>query len=118
VVAGLIVVGVGVGQFVLAWRGTATRELVDMDSHQRELANLASRLGYIARGVAFGLIGAFLIFAGAQTNPEEAKGLGGALSTLASEPFGPWLLGVVAVGLIGYGVHMLIAARYRRMVLE
>jgi hypothetical protein len=31
--------------------------------------------------------------------------------------FGPYLLGMVAIGLAAYGVHMLIAARYRRMVL-
>ena len=37
---------------------------------------------------------------------------------LAGQPFGPWLLGLLAVGLIAYAVYMLVAARYRRMVLN
>lgn len=118
ILAGLVVIGVGLSQFVLAWRGTATRELESVHSRERELANVASRLGYTARGVAFGLIGVFLVLAGVQTSPDQAKGLSGALATLASEPFGPWLLAVVALGLIGYGVHMLIQARFRRMVID
>ena len=42
----------------------------------------------------------------------------GVLATLAEQPFGPFLLGLVAVGLVAYGAYMLIAARYRRMVLS
>jgi hypothetical protein len=30
------------------------------------------------------------------------------------QPFGPWLLGIVAIGLIAYGVFMGFMARYRR----
>ena len=79
---------------------------------------LAARLGYVARAIAFGVIGAFLVLGGVESNPEEAKGLAGALSTLAAQPFGPFLLALAGLGLIGYGIHSLIAARYRRMVLD
>jgi uncharacterized protein DUF1206 len=120
VLAGLVVVGVGINQFVLAWRGTLDRQLQTggMDSRLREVVSLAARLGNTARGIAFGVIGAFLVLAGVQARPDQARGLGGALNALAQQPFGPWLVGLVGVGLIGYGVHMLVAARYRRMVLE
>jgi hypothetical protein len=120
VLAGMVVVGVGLNQFVLAWRGALDRELQtgDMDPRLRELVSVAARLGNTARGIAFGLIGAFLVLAGVQARPDQARGLGGALNSLAQQPFGPWLLGLVGAGLVGYGVHMLIAARYRRMVLD
>jgi hypothetical protein len=119
VLAGAIVIGVGLAQFVEAYRGSFLEKLREQELSQdtRRLVELAGRLGYGARGVAFSLIGGFLVLAGIEAQPEEARGLGGALASLASQPFGPSLLGVVAVGLIGYGVHMLVAARYRRMVL-
>jgi hypothetical protein len=41
--------------------------------------------------------------------------LGGALAALAAQPFGPWLLGIVALGLIAYSIYSLIEARYRQI---
>jgi hypothetical protein len=120
VLVGLVVVGVGLNQFVLAWRGTLDRELQTqhIDPQLRQVVSVAARLGNTARGIAFGLIGAFLVVAGVQARPDQAHGLGGALNSVAQQPFGPWLVGLVGIGLIGYGVHMLVAARYRRMVLD
>lgn len=64
--AGLVVVGVGINQFVLAWRRTLDRQLQtrDMDLRLREIVSVAARLGNTARGIAFGVIGAFLVVAG------------------------------------------------------
>jgi uncharacterized protein DUF1206 len=120
VLVGLAVVGVAINQFVLAWRGTLDRQLQtrDIEPRLREVVSVAARLGNTARGIAFGLIGTFLVLAGVQARADQARGLGGALNSLAEQPFGPWLVGLVGVGLIGYGVHMLVAARYRRMVLD
>jgi Domain of Unknown Function (DUF1206) len=42
--------------------------------------------------------------------------LGGALQTLLREPFGPWLLGAAALGLVAYGLLMLAVARYERIL--
>ena len=53
------------------------------------------------------------ILAAVQAEPDTARGLGGALATLAEQPAGPWLLGLVAAGLIAYGLFMLVQARYR-----
>lgn len=120
VLTGLIVIGVGVAQFIHAYRGSITQKLREegMNDGERQLVKVAGRVGYIARGVVFALLGFFLVVAGVQARPDQARGLGGVLATLASQPFGPWLLGLVAVGLVAYGVYMLVAARYRRMVLS
>jgi hypothetical protein len=71
--------------------------------------------GLTARGVVFVIIAYFLVQAAVTYDPNKAGGLGQAFQTLASQPFGPWLLGIVAVGLIAYGIYGLFLARYRRI---
>jgi hypothetical protein len=73
------------------------------------------RLGYGALGVVFTIIGFFMIVAAVQFNAQQAKGLDTALSELLHLPFGPVLLGIVALGLIAYGVYSFVEARYRRL---
>jgi hypothetical protein len=65
--------------------------------------------------VVFGIVALFLIVAALCHNPNEAKGLGGALQQLAQEPLGPLLLAAVALGLMTYGVFSFTEARYRRL---
>jgi hypothetical protein len=50
-----------------------------------------------------------------QHQPSEVRGLAGALRALEQQPFGPWLLGAVALGLALYGVYQLVLAWYRRV---
>jgi hypothetical protein len=75
----------------------------------------SGQVGYAARGIVFGIIGYFLIQAARHYNPAEAKGLGGALTTLQGESHGPVVLGLVAVGLICHGIFALVNARYRHI---
>ncbi|MBD0346358.1 MAG: DUF1206 domain-containing protein, partial [Coleofasciculus sp. Co-bin14] len=49
--------------------------------------------------------GFFLIQAAHQSNSNQVRGLEGALDSLARQPYGLWLLGIVAIGLIAYGVY-------------
>lgn len=67
-----------------------------------------------ARG-CFVIIGFFLLQAARQSDPNEVRGLDGALQSLAQQPYGPWLLGIVALGLLAYGIHAGVQARYRRI---
>ena len=115
---GLATIAAGVSQLVRAYRAPFRDELRTdkMRPQEQRLALAAGRLGYAARGVVFGLVGLFLVIAGVQAQPEEARGLGGALAALAQQPFGPWLLGVVGLGLLAYGAFLLVEAAYRRMV--
>lgn len=84
-----------------------------LDARARTLIDRAGRLGLSARAVVFGLIGIFLIEAAVRSDPSQARGLDGALDTLAAQPYGPWLLGLVAIGLACYGFYSLVKARYR-----
>lgn len=87
----------------------------EMGAGERTSTRRAGRIGHAARGVVFCVIGAFLVRAALQFDPSRARGLGGALSALASRPFGPYLLGAVAVGLACFGLFMFVVARYRRI---
>lgn len=81
----------------------------------RTWAERSGRLGLAARGIVFGVVGACLGHAAISANPREARGLGESLTAIASQPFGPVLLGGVAAGLFAYGVYMLVNSRYRRI---
>ncbi len=85
----------------------------EMSETERSVTKRVGQAGLGARGVVFGMVGVFLLVAALQANPEKARGLGGALDTLAAQPFGPYLLGAVALGLAAYGVFCGINARDR-----
>ncbi len=75
------------------------------------------RFGLATRGLMIGMAGVFLIVAALRFDPSDAIGLGGALQELLRQPFGSWLLGVVALGLSAYGLVMLAVARYGQIAL-
>ncbi len=71
--------------------------------------------GYVAKGAALLVLGMLFVVATAKNNPAESTGLDGALKSLQEQPFGAGILGIIAAGLIAYGVFMVIRARYQRM---
>lgn len=113
---GLAVISVGLYQF---YAGATARFRQDMDHyHMGEAASwamLTGRVGTIARAIVILVAGAFVSLAAWQANPEQTRGLGGALETLVRQPYGPYLLGLVAAGLVIYGLFMLVVARYRNI---
>jgi hypothetical protein len=116
-IVGAIVIGTGIYQ---VYKGVTARfreklHMASMSQRERTWALSAGQFGLSARGVVLGLIGLFLIQAALQTNPNQAKGLGSTLQELAQQPAGPWLLGIVAIGLIAYGIFMAFLGRYRRI---
>lgn len=117
VIAGAVIVGAGLYQLYEAYKADFRDELKagEMSARVKTWATRSGRFGYAARGVVFGVIGVFLVQAALLTDPDQARGLGGALETLARQPFGPYLLGAVALGLVAYGVFMFVVARYRRI---
>jgi len=48
----------------------------------------------------------------------QSDGEAGALAELAAHPYGPWLLGAVAIGLVAYGIYSLVEARYGQMTVR
>lgn len=114
---GLVIAGFGLQQLRHAYRVKLDDQLSlgSLSAETRRWVVRTGRAGLAARGVVFGIMGGFLLLAALRTSPGEARGVGGALRTLQEQPFGPWLLGVVAVGLVAYGIYELVRARYRRI---
>lgn len=89
------------------------RLTADADRHRWVVP--VCRFGIAARGVTFILIGGFVLLAALHFNPAEARGLGGALEALRLQPWGPVLLGIVALGLAAFGVYGIVEALWRRI---
>ncbi|HEX8034700.1 MAG TPA: DUF1206 domain-containing protein [Ktedonobacterales bacterium] len=119
VLVGFVALGLALRQANYAYtaRFKQRLNLLGVSAQARTGIIVLGRWGMAALGVVFAVVGFFLISAALRHDPHQAKGLGGALQTLAGQPFGPFLLGVVAIGLIAYGVYSLVEARYRRMVI-
>lgn len=109
----------GAGVFNL-WRGV-TRKFLDnlklrkMSDAEERLFTTLGVVGHFARGVVFGLIGFFLVRAAWQYDPKEAVGVDGALAEVLQQDYGDTLLGIVAAGLIAFGLYCFVEARYREV---
>ncbi|MEP6698002.1 MAG: DUF1206 domain-containing protein [Pseudonocardiales bacterium] len=86
-----------------------------MSRRTRQVVEKLGMYGGIARGAVFGLAGLFLVIAAVKYDPGKAKGLDGTLRSFATTPLGPWLLAVVALGLVAFGLFSLCEARWRRV---
>jgi hypothetical protein len=112
--------GAGIALFgVFQWYRAASRnktERVDLThTRLRGVIIALGTCGFLARGVLFGLIGAFLIEAAWRYDTANATGTAGALDALKRQEYGHWLLGAVAVGLICYGLFQILKEPYRKL---
>lgn len=117
VLVGLVIAGVAIalGYEAFSARFLSNFKHAEMPYNARRAVLWIGRIGLTSLAAIFAVIAIFLVAAALHHNPGEAKGLGGALQQLAHEPFGGVLLGLVALGLIAYGVYSLAEARYRRI---
>ena len=111
---GLIVIGVGVYH---VYKGVSKRFLkqLDLASASQKTRNLVEKLGLVgfpAKGIALGVVGALLVYAAVIFDPARATGLDGALRTILGAPFGKVLLTLVAIGIAAFGAYCLVRARY------
>jgi hypothetical protein len=118
----VIIVGVALAAGGLAMAYSAARKKFlkrlntgEMSTRTRTVVTWLGRVGGIARGAVFVTAGIFLIIAAADAQPQQAKGLDTALRALTRTPLGPWLLLVVAIGLIMFGAFSCCEARWRRV---
>ena len=115
---GLVLIGVGIHAL---WRA-ATASFMNLyppprpqASRRRHLAKRVGQVGLSALGLTLCLIGGFVILAAATSDPDQAVGIGGALSALGNGPYGAILLGAAGVGFVFYGMHCFVLGAYRRV---
>lgn len=116
-IAGAVLIGVGLYQ---GYRGWTSDFLDDSKTEQmsprgRDAFEWIGTFGHFARMIVFVLAGVFLIKAAIEFDPKQAAGLDAKLTSLAQTSYGPFVLGLVAAGLIAFGAYSLADARYRRI---
>lgn len=116
----LVVAGVGVAiaavGIVQGWRA------IHSDLHEEFRGDLspstqrftvgAARTGLVARMVAFGLVGGFVVHAALTFDPEEAQGLDAALQQTAQTPWGTALVALVGIGFMAFATYCGVLVRY------
>ncbi|GAB3242500.1 DUF1206 domain-containing protein [Kineosporia babensis] len=112
----VVILGLGVLAYAgyMAYKGVKKKFLEKLEGHPGRGITRLGQAGWISRGVAFGVLGILFVVAGIQADPEEASGLDAALKTLAGQPFGQWILTLVALGLACYAVFQLVTARQHK----
>jgi Domain of Unknown Function (DUF1206) len=115
--AGLAVLAGGIGLAGYGARRMFERKLrlAEMGRPTERTARWLGRVGYLAKGTAFAIVGLLLIDAAVTADPGKSRGLDAALRTLAAQPYGVFLLIVVALGFAAFGVYCFVQARYRKI---
>jgi hypothetical protein len=115
-VAGTVVVVVGLAMVIEGVTKKFERQLQLNELHgaTRTWVIRTGVLGTIARGLVFALAGVLAVDAAVTYDAAKSAGLDGALRTLANRPYGPWLLGIVALGLIAFAIYGFAAARWAK----
>ncbi|MCM6771945.1 DUF1206 domain-containing protein [Nocardia sp. CDC159] len=112
VVAGLVIVAVG-GYHV--YKGATGKFLDDLRGPTGTWVRRIGVGGYLAKGLAVGAVGILVILAVTRSEPDKAGGLDAALKTLGAQPYGVVLLIVAGLGIIVYGIHCFVMARFAKM---
>ena len=84
-----------------------------LKNETEEMMIRAGKIGLVARGIVWIIIGYLFLKAALQANPQEAGGSSSAFQFLESSTYGSILLGAVALGLICYGLFMFMRAKYQ-----
>ena len=119
-IGGALTIGIGLWLIYRAYKTKFRKKLNlnELNSKQQDWLVNISRFGIAARGVVFIMIGFFILQAAKNYDPQQVKGLDGALLTLTQQPFGKALLALMAMGLISYAVYLFLQARYRQIKLK
>ncbi|MGI5125469.1 DUF1206 domain-containing protein [Pseudonocardia sp. CA-107938] len=119
----VLVALVGVGTAVVGgwtvWSGWTRRFMENLalppSLRVHRFADRTGLIGFVAKGLTLVLVGVLIVVAAIRFDPQQANGLDAALKGLAGQPYGPYLLVALALGLIAYGVYGIVDARYHRI---
>ena len=114
--AGIVLVVLGIVMAIRGFGAEFTRHLRMgwMSGSTQEAVIRLGQAGYVARGVVLVGIGIAAVDAAVTYDAARAEGVDGVLRSFAQTPFGPWLLILVALGLIAFGILSFFEAKWRR----
>jgi hypothetical protein len=115
--AGLAVIVVGLAQVTQGFNASFDRQfkVYLMTVNEVKLATQLGRLGTATRGFIFALTGGLIFLAAYQYKPDQPVGINATLTILLQQAYGVWLLGIVALGLIAFGIYSLLCGVWFRL---
>jgi hypothetical protein len=116
-IAGSALIAISLYQAYDAIRGNFADDskLTEMSPRARRAFMALGRIGLVARGLVFAIVGYFVLKTAIDFNPRDAVGLDGALARVHRQPLGTVLLALAAAGLLVFSIYSLFEARYRRL---
>jgi len=111
---GLAIIGYGIGMIVRGWTEKFAERL-DTDGKSGDSGDayiLVGKIGYIAKGIAVGIVGGLFGYAAITHEANKSGGLDQALQEVLQQPFGPVLLTAIGAGIGCYGLFCFAAARH------
>ena len=84
----------------------------EMSRRMERIVSISGVVGLCSLAVVLIIVAWFLLKAAIEFEAAPAVGIGGALARLARAPYGSWVLGATAAGLIIFAVFDLLQARY------
>lgn len=111
---GLAIIAYGISLIVRGWT-EKFREHLDAQGQSGDEGSayvLLGKVGYIAKGIAIGLVGILFVYAAFTQDPEKSGSTDKALHKVLQQPFGPWLLVILSVGIACYGLFQFARARH------
>jgi hypothetical protein len=110
----LIVLAKGIYQIYKVSSGVYKQDVKDskMRNEIKKAYRTIGQFGLIARAVVFGIISFFLAKAALTSSATQAKGTSGVFRFL-TDTGGPVLMGIIALGLLAYGIFEFVKARYK-----
>jgi Domain of Unknown Function (DUF1206) len=111
---GLVIIAYGVHY---AYRGWSEKFMEDLDvrgsiGEAGRAYRGFGKAGYIAKGIAFVVVGGLFGAAAVTHRSQKSGGLDQALHTVVQQPLGPVLLILIALGIACYGVFCFVRARH------
>ncbi len=87
--------------------------LGELDRKEHRLVILLGRFGIAAQAIVASFIGAFVLKAAVSFDPDQVGGISDALRVLRHNPYSPFLLGSVGLGIAANGCYELLKSRFR-----
>ncbi|MEM8504020.1 MAG: DUF1206 domain-containing protein [Cyanobacteria bacterium P01_D01_bin.1] len=117
---GLVAAGAVAYGFYCIYRGVKIKfrkklKLAEMSPNAQTWVVRIGRFGLISKGIVSVIVGYFFAQAARSADASEARTTAGALQAIQQQPFGAILMGIIALGMLAYGIHLLVQSRYRRI---
>lgn len=116
-VVGLVVLAVGLYQIYQGFKNSFDKQFQTyaMTALEVKVAKQLGRFGTATRGFIFAILGGLIMLAAYQSNSSQPIGIDAAMNTLLHQPYGIWLVGIVAVGLLAFGIYSMLSAAWFRL---